>query len=309
VEKPINIRIYRTSDLREYLQSEPYQQALQQTFATRARVGRVLGNFLLDNSIGQFLVRAQIFTHPIIGEKEKHEERVKVLADKITETLPQSRRSDMELLVRLEPDFQPRSVEQVILETCIDKLASFNRFTPHDYNANRDLGRSFAISLPQIFSALPSLPPEQKKEMERIYPSLLADQKMAMLRDRFYTLLSDRDWPGFLEFLDHHQTDPGCGSQLNSLVFQHRRYIFPNEHFRAALFKYLISLLIAHGEARFQRFDTFWQESGLDMSDRRELQELSKLHFPHDLWYELMHENTPRYFSLLELLHSYGIRP
>lgn len=214
-ENNTDIRILKSDYVREYVESDTYREAMRQTFATRARIGRVLGRFLLDHPWGQFLVKTQVFSDPILVEEQKHEQKVRALSEKIAETLPQVRSEDIELLTRMEPDFQPRTPEQVILETCIDQIARY----------------------------------------------------------------------------------------------QHRHYIFPNRHFRASLFQYMMTLLIVHGEARFERFDAFWQDAGLDMSDPAELQQLCREKFPYDHWYEVMNENTARYFGLLEILHSYGIRP
>lgn len=308
-ENNTDIRILKSDYVREYVESDTYREAMRQTFATRARIGRVLGRFLLDHPWGQFLVKTQVFSDPILVEEQKHEQKVRALSEKIAETLPQVRSEDIELLTRMEPDFQPRTPEQVILETCIDQIARYQRLARDNYNPNRDLGLCYDISFRNIVNVLPAMPAEQRITMEEIMAETIVAHKTAELRDRFYLLLSNRDWPGFLEFLDHHQNDVHWGSQLNSLVFQHRHYIFPNRHFRASLFQYMMTLLIVHGEARFDRFDAFWQDAGLDMSDPAELQQLCRENFPYDHWYEVMNENTARYFGLLEILHSYGIRP
>lgn len=287
---------------RAYFDSKEYQMAMQNTFETRARVRSVLGSFLLDHPIGKSLVGAGVFTHPIIKEKELQERKIQELTEQIEETSTNMGSAEAELFARLEPDFQPRTPEEVILETVIDRYAWLRAIRRSDYDPNRHIDYRFGFTLPHTKH-------ENSEGLNTLFPKVLFERKMAHIRDRLFTLLCNKDWEGFLELLLAHHKDPQIGEKLKGYVYDKREYIFFNTHFRRKLFRKMMSVLITEGEREFNEFDRFWQDVRLEFSDREEKKQLSKAVFPLDEWYQLAGENYHRYLYLQNFLSSYGIYP
>lgn len=303
-EPPLSYQV-----LREDFQSEEYQEALQQNFETRARVGRVLGCFFLDTAFGRALIKTRLFTNPIDREREKFENRIKVLASQMQETLPCLSRQDAERTARLEPDFLPHTQEKVVLEVSIDRYAQLRAIMKSDYDRNRDIDYRFDMDFRQMKANGLNVSPQASEILTPLFPEVLLDRKIAHVRDRFYNLLSDKDWEGLFDLLYHQHRAKEIGKLLQLWVFDRRHFIFPNEHFRRTLFKKIMTLLIVEGQIEFERFDQFLQEAGLDFSDPEELKTLSKIAFPTDHWYEVMRENPRRYCFLQDYLSSFGICP
>lgn len=295
--------------LHTHFQSEEYQTAMRLTFETRARVGTTLGNFLLDHPLGRFLVKSQLVSHPIIKQRELQEQKIHKLAERIHDIKPQIEENEAQLQARLFPEFQPRTPEQIVLDTRVDYLAHGRRLEKYDYDANRDIDYSYDISPSTVYSGTAGLTDEQKEKYDGLLPRVLMDRKTAHLRQRFYKNLADRDWPAFIELVVAHYRKPGLGEVLEHWIVEHRDYIFPNEHFRLGIFRQLMTILIVHGHNSFEQCNQFWQKMGLDLSDEQEKKQLSKTAFPYDHWYELMNDNSKRYFELQRYLNEYGICP
>lgn len=297
------------SIIRSQLQSEEYKDAMRLTFETRARVQSILSRFLLDHPIGQSLVHAGLFAHPVTKEEIKHEEKVRTLAKLIEETSPQVSWEEAELTAMLEPDLLPRRPEIIVLETIVDTYSKIRAVTTEDYDPNINIDYLFGFNFNEMLSKAPFVSKEDREVLLPLFPKVLMERKAAHLRDRFLKLLGDKDWYGFLELLHSQYRSPQFGEQLQYWVFERRHYIFPNKHFRRNLFRKMMLILIEEGQTEFERFDKFWQDAGLDFSDPKEITRLTKKAFPRDQWQDLLQEEPHRYFKLQAILASYGIYP
>lgn len=297
------------SILRAQMDSMEYKEAMRMTFETRARVRSLLAGFLLDHPVGQSLVNAGVFTHPVIKEQEKQEEKIRQLAEMMEETSPHIGRVEAELTARYEADFQPRSAEKVVLDTLIDAYADIREVTAGEYDANRHIDYRYGFDFNHLISRAPILISKDRETLRPLFPEVILERKTAHLRDRFFKLLGDKDWSGLLELLQSQYRSPEFGKQLQCWVFERRHYIFPNKHFRMALFRKMMIIIIEDGQIEFEMFDTFWQDTGLDLSDTKELKKLTKKAFPIEKWQDLREEDPHRYLRLRDLLESYGISP
>lgn len=282
---------------------------LNQTLLTRARLKGVFSRFLLDHPVGKFLVEKDLVKHPVKVEESLRQQKINDLAHTIQKwSGPGYSFQDAYQQAQLEPDFQSKTVEQIILETFVEKVAT-QKIKAANEDINGHVSFYFNLSPAEQEDQVRQFPEEQRITVLKLFPKVIEDQKYVFLRDRFHSILDQGDMFELMNLIYVNHRDPEMGQLLSVWITGFRHTLFSNAFFRRHLFRKMIIVLMMEGEIMFESFDNFWQEVGFDLSDEKEKRALVKSAFPQEVWDQLLFSDRERYYRALDLLERYGLKP
>jgi hypothetical protein len=291
------------------LTAEEHQRLMNDTFEYRARQNHTLGNFLLDHRLGQLLVGYGIFEHPVLVEKDKHQEKLTKMAQQFYDIGLAKDLDEGEVLARREGDFMPKGPEQVFLETQVDRVLQNRLMMGSHGDIDRDWPDYIDLDdeIDREITNISDL--SQAKVYATMLPLVLPGKKSTWMQGRILELAQQRNWGRLLDFIYHNAQDARTIIDLEDNINTIKPALFADPEFRRYAMSHLIRMRMEKGLAPTTFLDDYLATLGLDISDPVERRANLDQEYVHRLIRRQWGKDQREYFEFINYLYQWDLLP
>ncbi len=261
-------------------------------------------NFYSHHPIGQLLVEWNLKTHPVLREKLLQDEKLLDLQERILHSGIVKDQSAASRFAEAEPDFQPKTENQLILETCIDQAIQIVTINAVYSDQYEDLAQfDFRNDMESHIGDLRDT--TKLAALQAAFPAQLEERQYVFLRDTFLNALAKRDYLRVLEVLDRfydNSTWKNAAQRSGTLVLAN---LASEPVLQRVATQALIKKLVQTDEESFNKYAQFLEECGLSLAENK-LENAGQDFVSRQL--ETLWERSPlRYYEVIELLLYYEL--